>query len=87
MGSITGTMLGALILIPLSEILRAILPQGMFTARYLIYGLILVLMMRWRPAGLIPFDRAQESKAARTKRAIGDFWRQGVRFPWKLFSR
>ncbi len=70
MGSITGTMLGALILIPLSEILRAILPQGMFTARYLIYGLILVLMMRWRPAGLIPFDRAQESKAARTRERL-----------------
>ena len=70
MGSIAGTMLGALILIPLSEILRAILPQGMFTARYLIYGLILVLMMRWRPAGLIPFDRAQESKATRTKERL-----------------
>jgi branched-chain amino acid transport system permease protein len=70
MGSIAGTMLGALILIPLSEILRAILPQGMFTARYLIYGLILVLMMRWRPAGLVPFDRAQESKAARTRERL-----------------
>ncbi len=70
MGSITGTMLGALILIPLAEVLRAILPQGMFSARYLIYGLILVLMMRWRPAGLIPFDRAQESKAARIRQRL-----------------
>jgi len=70
MGSIVGTMLGALILIPLSEILRAALPQAMFSARYLIYGLVLVLMMRWRPAGLIPFDRAQESKAARTRQRL-----------------
>ncbi len=73
MGSITGTMLGAIILIPLSEILRAILPQGMFNARYLIYGLILVLMMRWRPAGLIPFDRDQERKAARIRQRLPTF--------------
>jgi len=70
MGSILGTMLGALILIPLAEVLRAVLPQGMFSARYLIYGLILVLMMRWRPAGIIPFDRAQESKAARMRQRL-----------------
>ncbi|MBW1780795.1 MAG: branched-chain amino acid ABC transporter permease [Deltaproteobacteria bacterium] len=63
MGSIAGTMLGALILIPLSEVLRAVLPQSMFSARYLIYGLVLVLMMRWRPEGLIPFEGAQARKA------------------------
>ena len=63
MGSIAGTMLGALILIPLSEVLRAVLPQGLFNARYLIYGLVLVLMMRWRPEGLVPFGWAQAKKA------------------------
>ena len=63
MGSIAGTMLGALILIPLSEVLRAVLPQELFNARYLIYGLVLVLMMRWRPEGLVPFERAQARKA------------------------
>jgi len=63
MGSIVGTMLGALILIPLSEVLRAVLPQSLFSARYLIYGLVLVLMMRWRPEGLIPFEGAQARKA------------------------
>jgi branched-chain amino acid transport system permease protein len=63
MGSIAGTMLGALILIPLSEVLRAVLPQSLFSARYLIYGLVLVLMMRWRPEGLIPFEGAQARKA------------------------
>jgi branched-chain amino acid transport system permease protein len=70
MGSILGTMLGALILISLAEVLRAILPQGMFTARYLLYGLILVLMMRWRPAGIIPFRKAQESKAERIRQRL-----------------
>ena len=70
MGSIAGTMLGALILIPLSEVLRAVLPQGLFGARYLIYGLVLVLMMRWRPEGLIPFERAQASKALVAKERL-----------------
>jgi len=71
MGSIAGTMLGALVLIPLSEILRMILPQSLFSSRHLIYGLILVLMMRWRPSGLIPFEQSQESKAKRKKSQLG----------------
>lgn len=70
MGSIAGTMLGALILIPLSEVLRAVLPQSLFSARYLIYGLILVLMMRWRPEGLIPFERAQAGKAEQIRKRL-----------------
>jgi branched-chain amino acid transport system permease protein len=71
MGSIGGTMLGALILIPLTEILRMVLPQSLFTARYLFYGLVLVLMMRWRPTGLIPFERAQAQNARRAQRRMG----------------
>jgi len=70
MGSISGTMLGALLLIPLSEILRMVLPQSLFNARYLIYGLVLVLMMRFRPMGLIPFERAQADKALRARRRL-----------------
>jgi len=70
MGSIAGTMLGALILIPLSEVLRVVLPQSLFSARYLIYGLILVLMMRWRPEGLIPFERAQAGKAEQIRKRL-----------------
>jgi branched-chain amino acid transport system permease protein len=73
MGSIAGTMLGALILIPLSEILRAVLPQGMFNARYLIYGLLLVIMMRLRPEGLIPFQLSRSRKAEQAKtRLLGN---------------
>jgi len=69
MGSITGVMLGAAILIPLTEVLRAGLGQvvewtsrtgvdwispDIVNARYLIFGLLLVIMMRFRPAGLFP---------------------------------
>ncbi len=63
-------MLGALSLIPLSEVLRAVLPESLFSARYLIYGLILVLMMRWRPEGLIPFERAQAGKAEQIRKRL-----------------
>ncbi|MDD9976076.1 MAG: branched-chain amino acid ABC transporter permease [Candidatus Poribacteria bacterium] len=54
-GSIKGSVIGAIILGSLSEILREILsnfPQ-FGGARYLIFGIILVLMMRYRPDGLI----------------------------------
>jgi branched-chain amino acid transport system permease protein len=67
MGSISGTMLGALILIPLTEVLRSALPQSMFNARYLIYGLLLVIMMRLRPEGLIPFQLSRSRKAEQAK--------------------
>ncbi len=48
MGSIKGAVIGAGILVSLGELLR---PFG--EARYLIFGVILILMMRFRPAGLI----------------------------------
>ena len=57
MGSIKGTIIGAAILASLGEILRWILPNQFGNARYLIFGIILVLLMRYRPAGLI-FKRA-----------------------------
>lgn len=61
MGSIRGAVAGAAILMGLGELLRlasdesavgrlAIPPE----ARFLVYGLILVLLMRFRPQGLLP---------------------------------
>lgn len=73
LGSIVGTMLGALVLIPMTEILRIVLPhinENLFSARYLLYGILLVIMMRWRPAGLLPFERDQQNKARRARRRI-----------------
>ena len=57
MGSITGALVGALVLIPLTEILRIVLPPEFSSARYLIFGLLIVVMMRWRPAGLLPLEK------------------------------
>ncbi len=57
MGNIYGVILGTILLVPLTEVLRVILPQDFVHARYLIFGLLLVIMMRFRPNGLIPFNR------------------------------
>lgn len=54
MGSIPGTMLGAAILILLQETLR---PFGVL--RYMIFGLILILMMRFRPSGLLAVEHVR----------------------------
>jgi branched-chain amino acid transport system permease protein len=51
----------------LTEVLRSALPQSMFNARYLIYGLLLVIMMRLRPEGLIPFQLSRSRKAEQAK--------------------
>ncbi len=55
MGSIRGAMLGAVILGSLGEILRLALNNypKFAGSRYLIFGLILVLLMRFRPSGLM----------------------------------
>ena len=54
MGSIRGAMVGAAILGSLGEILRPgfIIPYQFGNARYLIFGIILILLMRFRPGGL-----------------------------------
>ncbi|HEX4836212.1 MAG TPA: branched-chain amino acid ABC transporter permease [bacterium] len=49
MGSIWGVIVGALVLIGLPELLREF---GEF--RFLIYGVVLVVMMLYRPEGLLP---------------------------------
>ena len=91
MGSIKGTMLGAAVLIPMTEILRAVLlkipqwlnffgmslteefGQNLVQARYLLFGLILVLMMRFRPEGLFPIARVKgEMYSDESVRETGD---------------
>ncbi len=57
MGNVWGVILGTLVLIPMTEVLRNILPQQLVEARYLIFGALLVVMMRFRPNGLLPFTR------------------------------
>ncbi|WP_300157885.1 branched-chain amino acid ABC transporter permease [Solidesulfovibrio sp.] len=54
LGNINGALVGAVILIALGELLRVALPRlGLPTeTRFLAYGLIMVLIMRFRPGGI-----------------------------------
>jgi len=71
MGNIWGVMVGAVVLVSLSEILREVLPLlGLpVEVRFLAFGLIMVLMMRYRPAGLLPIPAvAAQMRSGRVKR-------------------
>jgi branched-chain amino acid transport system permease protein len=52
MGNIPGVIAGALVLKGLPEVLRELQDY-----RVLVFGVLLVVMMLWRPAGLIPSSR------------------------------
>ncbi|KHK04290.1 branched-chain amino acid ABC transporter permease [Desulfovibrio sp. TomC] len=61
LGNIKGALVGSVILIALGEVLRVILPKLGLPAetRFLVYGLIMVLIMRFRPNGI--FTQVAES--------------------------
>ena len=61
LGNINGALIGAIILIALGEVLRVLLPKLGLPAetRFLAYGLIMVLIMRFRPGGI--FTQVAES--------------------------
>jgi branched-chain amino acid transport system permease protein len=49
MGSIPGVVIGAIVIIGMPELFREFSEY-----RFLMYGVALILVMRWRPEGLIP---------------------------------
>jgi branched-chain amino acid transport system permease protein len=57
MGSITGVLLGALCIVIVPEILRSVLGSTFANARYLLFGLSLILMAIYRPQGIWPSRR------------------------------
>ena len=59
MGSIPGVIAGATAMILIPEILRPLL-----TYRFLIFGIVLILVMRFRPEGLIPARRLAARRTA-----------------------
>ncbi|MFK4764440.1 branched-chain amino acid ABC transporter permease [Desulfobaculum sp. SPO524] len=56
LGNVSGALVGAVILVCLGEVLREVLPAlGMPPeVRFLAYGLIMVLIMRFKPSGFFP---------------------------------
>jgi len=56
LGNLNGALVGAVILVALGEVLRVALPHLGLPAetRFLAYGLIMILIMRFKPQGFIP---------------------------------
>ena len=59
MGSISGVLLGALILAGIPPLMQATLSAEWINYRYLFFGLILVLVTLFRPQGLLPSARRE----------------------------
>ena len=68
MGSIPGAIVGALLIQGMPEFIRGFAASGIIPLsgeqvsaisnyRYLVFGLLMVLMMAWRPQGIIPSKR------------------------------
>ena len=57
MGSVIGVVLGAACVVIIPEILRDLLGASFANARYLLFGLSLIVMVRRRPQGLWPSRR------------------------------
>lgn len=53
--TVCGPMIGALVIIPISETLRAQLGGGYAGLHTLIYGLVLMAVVSWLPSGINPF--------------------------------
>jgi branched-chain amino acid transport system permease protein len=64
LGNINGAIIGAIILVALGEILRSVLPPLGLPAetRFLAYGLIMILIMRFKPKGFMPAIAASALK-------------------------
>ncbi|MGE4296453.1 MAG: branched-chain amino acid ABC transporter permease [Desulfovibrionaceae bacterium] len=56
LGNINGAIIGSIVLVGLGELLRSYLPQlGLPTeTRFLFYGLMMILIMRFKPEGFMP---------------------------------
>ena len=65
LGNINGAVVGAVVLVALGEVLRGVLatlglpPES----RFLMYGLIMILIMRFKPGGLFPTIAATSKKS------------------------
>lgn len=57
MGSVLGVVLGAACIVAIPEILRDVLGSQFANARYLLFGLALILMAIYRPQGILPSRR------------------------------
>lgn len=91
-GSVRGALLGAVVMVALGEVLREDLPKfsaekGFHLepwdqkARFLFYGVVLVLLMRFRPGGVLPdrlaADKLRDETVERVRKAATPLFRIG----------
>ena len=69
LGSIAGAMIGAAVITVFPEVLRS-LPDWAQESRYMIFGAALVLMMIFRPQGLIPSRRRSAELKGEVREAV-----------------
>jgi branched-chain amino acid transport system permease protein len=83
MGSIPGVIVGAIIIQGIPETIRGLASSGIVKLpaetvalignyRFLIFGLLLVIMMAWRPQGFIPAKRRAMELAPETEDILGE---------------
>ena len=73
LGSMPGSVLGAVLLTSIPELLREVLQNTPFSdARMLIYGLVLVIMMVFRPKGILGRATLSDLLGTKKKYAIVD---------------
>ncbi|MBI2118532.1 MAG: ABC transporter ATP-binding protein [Elusimicrobia bacterium] len=58
-GSISGVILGAVLISGIPQVLQAVLGGDLISYRYLIFGIALVVIIIFRPQGLIPSKRQE----------------------------
>jgi len=67
MGSITGTLYAGLLWVGFIEGLRIVLPDRMLDLRWVIIPVFLILLMMWRPYGLIARKESRLLELVETK--------------------
>ena len=70
LGSIAGALIGAAVITVFPEILRS-LPDQFQESRYMIFGAALVIMMIFRPQGIIPSRRRSAELKGEVHEAVG----------------
>ena len=57
MGNIAGVLLGVILLVAVPEVLRATLGTAFVDYRMLLFGIIMIVVIIYRPEGLLPSKR------------------------------
>jgi branched-chain amino acid transport system permease protein len=75
MGTVFGPLLGAIIVVPLSEFLRSAFPM-LNGLNFFVYGIILILIVSFMPNGLLPIIKEFFNKLNRKTKSVEEIRRE-----------